>query len=359
MLHRRLYSAAARAHDLSVEMRASMPNISIPPTSKPTVKLESVLICNELDAGGNMHVSCGRFLKSALCAQHGLLPRDLRKLDGTLRNQMPVILVRQSALLVHLTPLRAIIKHDGVIFFEPAEMGERLRQHEIELELQQRLKTGIRGELPFELVCLEFMLQRTLQNLQESYDGMAPAIEEHLRVLEQHVHWDRLKILLECKKSLTQFQDRVNSIKTCISEVLESDDDMAAMYLSQKAQLNARPVTAHEEVELLLESYLKTAEELASRAQLLCADIQATEDIVNIGLVGQRNELLLLELKLGIATFATSIGAFGASVLGMNLPNHLESSPHSFYAVLGTLLVTGASAFVFSWRRMLRLIRRK
>jgi magnesium transporter len=63
-------------------------------------------------------------------------------------------------------------------------------------------------------------------------------------------------------------------------------------------------VDEHEEVELMLESYLKTAEELASRTQVLASNMSSTEDIVNISLMGQRNEMLLLELRLGIGTFA-------------------------------------------------------
>jgi hypothetical protein len=86
--------------------------------------------------------------------------------------------------------------------------------------------------------------------------------------------------------------------------------------------------------------------------------MQSTEDIVNIGLVGQRNELLLLELKLGIGTFAASMGGFGASVLGMNLPNHMEHSPYAFGVVLSTLLAGAGTTFAFTWRRLMMLIKK-
>ncbi|KAJ2439056.1 magnesium ion transporter, partial [Coemansia sp. RSA 2424] len=40
------------------------------------------LRCTELDKDGNVTVRAGEFQKSDLCAQHGLLPRDLRKIDS-------------------------------------------------------------------------------------------------------------------------------------------------------------------------------------------------------------------------------------------------------------------------------------
>jgi len=86
--------------------------------------------------------------------------------------------------------------------------------------------------------------------------------------------------------------------------------------------------------------------------------MQSTEDIVNIGLVGQRNELLLLELKLGIGTFAASMGGFGASVLGMNIPNHMEHNQIAFAAVLTGLLAVAGTTFAVTWRRLMMLVKK-
>lgn len=336
-------------------------DVPVPPV--PTLNSrqgnEIALICNELDSTGTLHITCGRFLKSALCQSHGLQPRDLRKLDGTLKNQLPVILIRSSALLVNLDYIKAIINHNAVTFFESVDQGERLKQHDFLMELQSKLQSTPAQSTaqPFEFTVLEAMLQRLLNSLQEDFDRQQPTIVNHLSALERHVHWDRLKILLQCKKQTSLFLEQVQNIRDCLKELLESDVDMANMYLSHKARAKQRPVAAHEEIELLLESYLKQAEELASRAELLAADIQATEDIVNIGLVSQRNELLLLELKLGIGTFAAAMGGLIASILGMNLVNSFEGSEHAFWYVLSAISGVSMVSFGAAWRRMLRLIK--
>lgn len=334
--------------------------------SSPQKSSPATVICHELDSKGTVHVLSGKFQKSSLCSSLGLVPRDLRKLDGTLRDQLPLILVRESAILVNVEHIRAIVKYDGVILFEDLRMEQRLHQHEFLLYLRSRLTHEHRNDAlgrgtPFEFVVLEAILQRTLQRLQDEFDAMEAEIEEHLRALENIVHWERLKVLLVCKKRLGAFLERVNNIRGCLKELLESDADMADMYLSEKhaARSADRPSYAHEEMELLLESYLKIAEEITSRTQLLVSSMQATEDIVNIALVGQRNELVLLDLRIGIGTFAASMGGFGASVLGMNLQSGFEHSPYAFYVVLGSLLSVASTSFVLVWRRMLRLIHRK
>ncbi len=326
----------------------------MPCESQPTIRSDLNLTCSELDRHGHSKVRKGRFSKSSLCNSLGLQARDLRKLDGTLKNQLPSFLIRPSTILANLEGVRAVIKCDRVTLFSADENENGT--HLILKDLQAKL---VQSGTPFEFVVLESILQNTLQSLQDEFDSMAPTIEEHLTILERYVHWDKLKTMLECKKRVASFHERINSVRNCIAEVLESDADMAAMYLTAKSSnAQPRPVYAHEEMELLLESYLKIAEEIASRVQLLASNIQSTEDIVNIGLVGQRNELLLLELKLGIGTFAASMGGFGATVLGMNLVNGFESSTEAFWIVLGGLLSVSMLSFTTSWRKMLRLIRK-
>lgn len=319
---------------------------------------ELKLICTELDRHGHSSLRQGIFSKSSLCSSLGLQARDLRKLDGTLKNQLPSILIRPSAILVNFDSVRAVIKCDRVTFFNGLEASSQVQIILIK-DLATKLKTKSSAPLPFEFIAIESILQTTLQAFQDEFDRMAPAIEQHLTILERFVHWDKLKTMLECKKRVALFHERISSLRNCIAEVLESDADMAAMYLTAKSSNSQpRPVYAHEEIELLLESYLKIAEEIVSRVQLLASNIQSTEDIVNIGLVGQRNELLLLELKLGIGTFSASMGGFGASILGMNLINGMEGNPQAFFMVLTGLISVSLFAFTSSWRRMLQLIRK-
>lgn len=305
-----------------------------------------------------------RFIsKGKLCSQFGLLPRDIREIDGTLKQQLPTILVRSQSILVNLEPLRCIIKGDGAIFILSNE-DENLIRASLS-SLQNKLhSSSLTQTLPFELRVLELILEESLNSLQLTYDQISPEIEKHIQVLDGGVHWKNLKLLLRARKKAEFFHERINNVRDCLKELLSCDTDMAAMYLSERNSLSdRRPIERHEEVELLLETYLREAEELASRTQLLLGSIHSTEDIVNIGLVGQRNDLLLMDLRLSIGTFAASMGGFGASLLGMNVRNifetggvTMESAP--FLGVSGGMILIASVAFWRGWMHLKGLVSR-
>jgi magnesium transporter len=121
---------------------------------------------------------------------------------------------------------------------------------------------------------------------------------------------------------------------------LSVDEDLAAMYLTAKKAGSPRDASDHEEIELLLESYLKQTEEIANKASTLISHMKSTEEIVQIMLDTNRNSLLLFELKLTVATMSVGTGALIASLFGMNLKNFMEDDPIAFGAVSAATLFT-------------------
>ena len=59
---------------------------------------------------------------------------------------------------------------------------------------------------------------------------------------------------------------------------LEADDDMAAMYLSDKVAGNPRAEADHEEVELLLENYYEAIGEIMEKSGKLLSDVEYRHD---------------------------------------------------------------------------------
>lgn len=66
-------------------------------------------------------------------------------------------------------------------------------------------------------------------------------------------------------------------------DLLSSDEDMAAMYLTEKRALGTeRAVSDHEEVEILLEGFARQLEETANNIQVcvcVCAGCQQRERV--------------------------------------------------------------------------------
>ena len=75
------------------------------------------------------------------------------------------------------------------------------------------------------------------------------------------------------------------------------DEDLVGMYLTEKSGGGLRDVNQHDEVELLLEAYVKQVDGIVQEADQLASNMRNTEEIVNIILDANRNSLMLLDLK--------------------------------------------------------------
>jgi hypothetical protein len=81
------------------------------------------------------------------------------------------------------------------------------------------------------------------------------------------------------------------------------------MYLSAKAITgHARRVDQHEEVELLLETYIKQTQQLINEVNEMQQSIQVTEEYMQIQLDRSRNQIMRFTLVLTISAFGTSMG---------------------------------------------------
>ncbi|KAI9809317.1 MAG: magnesium ion transporter [Sarcosagium campestre] len=294
---------------------------------------ELKLRCTEFDECGNVTLVNGEFKKSELIAKYGLLPRDLRKIDSSL---LPHILVRPSAILINLLHLRVLIKHNRVLVFDVYGSTDSYTQsvfmYDLEGKLRQR-EARQAGGLPYEFRALEAVLISVMTALEAEFEGVREPVVRVLRELEEDIDRDKLRHLLIFSKKLGTFEQKATLVRDSIDELLEADDDLAAMYLTEKAEGGGRGETDHTEVEMLLESYHKLCDEIVQESGNLVSSIRNTEEIVKAILDANRNSLMLLDLKFSIGTLGIGSGAFIAALYGMNLKNFLEDSDFGFLGV--------------------------
>lgn len=81
-----------------------------------------------------------------------------------------------------------------------------------------------------------------------------------------------LRNLLQHSRGLATFQKRAKLVQAAIDEVLEHDDDLSAMYLSEGA-VRPRATDDHQEVEMLLESFSKQVEEIVNEVDSLVVSV--------------------------------------------------------------------------------------
>ncbi|KAI6983493.1 cora-domain-containing protein [Hortaea werneckii] len=327
---------------------------------KPSNELK--LRCTEFDENGNVTLVNGEFRKSELIAKYSLLPRDLRKIDSSV---LPHILVRPSAILINLLHLKCLIKHNRVLVFDVYGSTDSYAQSLFMYDLEGKLRTkqastpagAVGGNLPYEFRALEAVLISVTQGLESEFEGVREPVVRVLRELEEDIDRDKLRHLLIYSKKLGTFEQKARLVRDAIDDLLEADDDLAAMYLTEKAHDREREEDNHEEVELLLESYHKVADEIVQVSSNLTSAIRNTEEIVRAILDANRNSLMLLEIKFSIATLGISVGMFIAALYGMNLENFIEETNYGFGAVTVVSAVLSWVAWRFGLARLRKVQR--
>ncbi|OJD35240.1 magnesium ion transporter [Diplodia corticola] len=299
------------------------------PINEPRIR------CTEFDDNGNITLVNSEFRKSELIAKYGLLPRDLRKIDSS---TLPHILVRPSAILLNLLHLRVLIKHNRVLVFDAYGTTNSYAQSLFMYDLEGRLRQkDLRqnGSLPYEFRALEAVLLSVTTGLESEFEGVREPVVRVLRELEEDIDRDKLRYLLVYSKKLGSFEQQARLVRDALEELLEADDDLASMYLTEKVTGEERGEHDHAEVELLLESYHKIADEIVQSAENLVSNIRNTEEIVKAILDANRNSLMLLDLKFSVWTVGIAAGTFVAALYGMNLKNFIEESDLGFWGVSG------------------------
>ncbi|KAF8250542.1 cora-domain-containing protein [Wilcoxina mikolae CBS 423.85] len=316
---------------------------------------DDYLRCTEFDREGNVTVVSGEFKKTELCTKHGLLPRDLRKIwvPSTI---VPHILVRKNSILVNLLHIRALIKADTVLLFDIYGSNDSYTQSVFMYDLEGKLRQGSKamGGLPYEMRALEAILISVTAALEAEMRVLQDLVVQLLGELEEDIDRDQLRQLLIYSKKLSTFEQKAKLIRNAIEEILEADDDLADMYLTEKAQGSDRPIEEHTEVEMLLESYHKICDEIVQISSNLVSSIRNTEEIVNIILDANRNSLMLLDLKFSIGTLGIGAGTFIAGLYGMNLKNFFEESDFAFGGVTGIAFVFSALICAYGLHKLRR-----
>lgn len=305
---------------------------------KPILPNDSFVSCTIFDCNGNNIAISKKYPKMQFLKEHNLYPRDLRKIDTSVIDVAPQFMIRPpNTILINLLHIKALIKEDKVMIFDTStpEIATRLGLFIYDLELKLKMPST----LPFEFKVFETILINVMGYLEAELKIQVQDCGSMLSDLEHQVDRKKLQNLLVKLKSVQSYHQKVKLIKQTLETLLDNDEDMAAMYLSNpkdKADINTT-----EELENILESYYSHCEEFVQHSGSLVNDIKSTEDIVNIILDANRNALMLFELKITIytlgVTFATLIPAF----YGMNLKNFIEENEYGFATVVIISILQG------------------
>ena len=216
----------------------------------------------------------------------------------------------------------------------------------------------IGAALPYEFRALEAVLISVTTGLEGEFEGVREPVVRVLRELEEDIDRDKLRHLLIYSKKLSSFEQKARLVRDAIDDLLEADDDLASMYLSEKEHNgNQRSEDDHTEIEMLLENYHKVCDEIVQVSGNLVSNIRNTEEIVKAILDANRNALMLLDLKFSIGTLGLGGGTFVAALYGMNLKNFIEESDMGFWGVSAWCTAVSAVMCVYGLKKLRRVQR--
>lgn len=313
--------------------------------------------CTVFDSQGNVKVVSGEFKRTELLNKHGLLPRDLRKLDTGISSIVPTILVRKNSILANLLHIRALIKCDNVFIFDVYGSADSQTQSVFMYDLGHKLKMG---GLPYELLALEAIFVSVITALDAEMQVHTAVINGILSDLENDsIDREKLWHLLVRNKKLSKFLQKATLIRDTMTELLDQDEDLAGLYLTEKAKGLRQGLASedHSEAEIMIESYYKHCDEIVQTVENLVSNIRSTEEIVNIILDANRNSLMLLSLRFQVGTLSLATGSFIAAAYGMNLVNFIEESVYGFVGITGFAVALSAFVGVISLRNLFKLQR--
>mmetsp|Transcript_23803 Transcript_23803/g.59159 ORF Transcript_23803/g.59159 Transcript_23803/m.59159 type:complete len:504 (-) Transcript_23803:901-2412(-) len=298
-----------------------------------------------------------RYLRSSVQS------RDIRQIDPAF-SQKPALWVRHNAVVISMEHIRAIITHCKLYIFdtEHPRVADSIAVVQRVIEAGGKGRDAFEGEVPFEFRALEGLFMNLCSNLSSDFEAIEPEVKQRLE--SKQTSSDILDEFRFFQQKTSQFSARVRKLQAVFQSVLDDDDDMSNMYLTEllnatRDRTGSRDASDHNEVEYLLESYLQVIDDLANKAELMAESISDSQNLLEIHLNTQQNRLLLVELVITVVTTALAFAGLVTAIFGMNfpLPVAVQVLPSSYYYFLGALVLTAVLS-VSILGGMMRYLRR-
>ena len=167
--------------------------------------------------------------------------------------------------------------------------------------------------------------------------------------MEQNPETGGLRRLLAVKKSLAEFELKVESVMKVLRHLLAEDETMLSLYLTR----NVKEQGSQEEVELLLNSYTADLDDIDTEVKILIDVIEDTDQFISAHMDSVRNEIIKMSLFTEVGGVIMGFGAVVLGIFGMNLDNKmdlypLQGAPEDKVIILNTFVQQSLTCFLFS-----------
>jgi magnesium transporter len=259
--------------------------------------------------------------------------RDLRPIFSI--SQVATIFARKKGVIMNLGVIKMLISFDRVWLFntDSEEVNEVIAPG-----LAKALKSD-KQSLDFELSVIEFAFNYKLQKMKGTADDLEKATIRLLKRVEQEYDDRSLEKLLKLKKQLSRFEIILKENEAAALEVLEDDEDLQDLCITQKMKAEDEAMIDIEEVESIFESYTDQIERLSYHLGDLKENIDDTQEIIALKLQNRRNSIIRYDLLATLITAVFSFLAVITGLYGMNIRNHFEQSQSAFWLIVSGFIL--------------------
>jgi magnesium transporter len=236
---------------------------------------------------------------------------------------------------VNADPIRAVLLQERCLILVPDEQDEL----HIGRMMRKRLEEcADDASYSFEFKCMEALLMTMFSHIEAEWSQLEPDVLEALAdLLESQMQLEKLR---QVKNRVATFDVQVGGLRQGLMELLNHDDDLQEMrdFCADRA-FSMSMVDADEtdleiqDVEVLMEAYMREIHNMQSKVKLLDRQIDHTEELVEMRLDAARNRILKANLTLSLASASLSVAMVLTGAFGMNLKSGWEEDDHKFWGV--------------------------
>ena len=213
---------------------------------------------------------------------------------------------------------------------------------------------GAQGPQCYEFCAMEAVLLTASTELSRRQASLSEALQKALSALRRNVVGTQvvagarqLEQVRQLKQSVRELLVQSQALEEALRGVLDEDEDMEAMYLTRRHLAVLEPLVEreHEEVEMILESYLQEVGATVAELEVLTYGIEGTEKFVSFRLDSARNRLLKVDVIATATATALGFGQMVSGIFGMNLPLKIFD-PDYAGGDTAFVVVAGVTAFI-------------
>ncbi|KAJ9604111.1 magnesium ion transporter [Cladophialophora chaetospira] len=364
--HRRLSSSQRISSSLQDPLANS--TLDTTATNLNTNTKNDKITCIYFDKNGRLDNQHKQLTKAEIAEQFELRHRDLRDID--LRSEgVTRILVRPKTILLQFFHMCMIIQADEALLINNTppttpddEQAVQARRKQFYDEFERRMSGQANEaadvpELPYELRAVEAAILAVLSRLHREFIDARTKSEEAARLLrlDSGAGSFGLDRVFERTRTLAKIEQKARLVRDTIRDVLDADEDLAGMYLSDRLAGKPHDISDHQEAEYMLEAYHKAADTLVESSQAMVDVLRKKENTFRSSLAVQRNQIMFLEARIAIHTLGLASGTMVAGLFGMNLVNYLEESPYGFFLITGFCVVLSGIFSMYGMRSLWRI----